>query len=296
MKSLVLMIKHEPVLLKEVVEGLNVKKGKKFIDATLGTASHAAEIVKLGGFVYGIDADEKMLKLAKKNLEKADPYFKIIHGNFYELGKIAQAESISQVDGVLFDLGVSNIHLTDKERGFSFRNPDAVLDMRLDQKKQSVMAADLLNTLRLDQLKALFSATMKKGESKRLARKIVAKRNKLPFSKVLNLLSVVDEKRKGTKIHPATKAMLALRIAVNSEMQNIKLALPQAVELLKKGGVLAIITFHSTEDKIVKHTAKELENKNLIKKITKKPLTPSINEINKNKKARSAKLRIYEKI
>ena len=265
---------HEPVLLKEVIESLHIKKFRKYIDATLGAGGYTKAISEAGGKVLAMDTDESMLRIARATLE-GSLSATLVHGNFKDIKKIAEENNFNIVDGIVFDLGVSNVHFTDKERGFSFREPEADLDMRLDTKSQNVKASDLLNILRQDQLKTMFGAS--------LANKVIDFRKTKKFEKVGDLLSLFGEKR--GKLHPATKSFLALRIAVNSELDNLEEALPQAYELLKVGGRLVVVSFNSDEDRIVKNY---MHSKNFVK--------PSDEEVKRNPKSRSAILRVIQKI
>ena len=308
---------HEPVLVHEVIKALGLKNlallknqarldnsdlpepTEYFIDATLGTGGHSLEIVKRGGYVLGIDADEKMLKIAEGRLQSARPvphlegggFFKLVVGNFKDIDTLAKTIKITHFDGVLFDLGVNSLHFMSPSRGFSFRNDSALLDMRLNKDSQSVTAADLLNGLRRDQLLALFSVTMEYKPSLKLTKKVLTLRKQKPFEKVKDLTDLLDKPRAGNKSHPATKAFLALRIAVNSELENLKEALPKAFGLLKGGGALVVISFHSGEDTIVKRFYKELVTSGQGKLANKKPITPSKEEVGENMLSRSAKLR-----
>ncbi len=270
------MMIHEPVLLKEVIEGLHIKNQGRYIDATLGTGGYTKAILEKGGEVLATDADQSMIQIVKESLK--DESVKIVHGNFRQIKKIAEENNFTNVDGIVFDLGVSNVHFSDKSRGFSFRNPEAELDMRLDPESNSVKASDLLNVLREDQLKEMFGY--------KLANKIVEYRKTNKFEKVGDFLSLFSEKRIG-KTHPATKAFLALRIAVNSELDNLVETLPQAYELLKPGGKLAVVSFHSDEDRIVKDFMSQYGGSEAIK--------PSEEEVNRNQKSRSAILRVIGK-
>lgn len=292
---------HKPVLLHEVVKALHIKKGAQYIDATLGAGGHTIEILKMGGHVLGIDADPGMIEIARRQIEAACPVrkenfsdsFKAVLGNFKDVDKIARDEGFSQVTGVIFDLGVSSVHFDDLTRGFSFKNPEAPLDMRLDRKSQAVLAADLLNTLREDQLLELFSTSFDFGVSRGLAKKIIKIREGKPFAKVSDLLSAVSFLKKTGNIHPATKVFMALRIAVNTELMNIAETLPKAFKLLVPGGVLAVISFHSGEDRIVKNFFREREKESLGK--AQDRIVPSKEEILRNSRARSAVLRVFIK-
>ncbi|MGB6838890.1 MAG: 16S rRNA (cytosine(1402)-N(4))-methyltransferase RsmH [Microgenomates group bacterium] len=300
---------HESVMVREVLENLGLKRAPlknqvRVIDATLGTGGHSLAIIKIGGRVLGIDLDEEILEIAKKRLEKACPAlekdrapFKLVNGNFKDIDKIAEGAGFKKVDGVVFDLGVSNIHLKSSSRGFSFENETAPLDARLNPKLQAVTAADLLNSLRKDQLESLFNTVMTKGKSKKLAIEVVIARGEELIKNVGDFLKIINKaKIAGGKLHPGTLPFLALRIAVNSELENLKIALPKAFELLKKGGRLVVISFHSGEDKLVKNFFRDMEKKDLGSVLTKKPLTSTSVEINRNPRARSAKLRCLEKV
>lgn len=310
---------HEPVLVDEVIKALGIKekahlnhqarcrhrlpKQKLFIDATIGTAGHSIEIVKRNGRVLGIDADEKMLKIVLERLKIACPTphqsgekcLKLVQGNFKDIFKLAENSQFTKVDGIIFDLGISNVHLRDDNRGFSFIDESKLLDMRLDIRSQKVTAADLLNSLRVDQLVEMFAKVLSKRQAQILAKKIVLKRKEEKIETVGDLLEIIG-KIKSYKLHPATKPFLALRMAVNSELENLKKALPSAFELLKPKGRLAVISFHSGEDRIVKNFFRSIQKKDKAEILTKKPQVPTKKEILKNPKARSAKLRVLQKI
>jgi len=285
------MVEHKSVLLQEAIEGLHIKKkGRRYIDATLGVGGHAAQIISAGGQVLGIEADPEMLALAKKNVRG-----RLELGNFRDISEIAARAGFGEVDGIIFDLGISSLHYKEFARGFSFAQSDAPLDMRLNKESQNVSAADLLKILREDQLINLFESVMGGYKARKLAQKIVLVRQRKEIKKVGDLLAIVGEKRK-SRTHPATEVFLALRIAVNSELENLKEALPKAFFLLRGGGRLVIITFHSLEDALVKSFFREMAKTEKAKIITKKPIVPSAAEVTQNPSARSAKLRIIEKI
>ncbi len=295
---------HKPVLLLEVIELLHIESQGLFIDATVGAGGHSAEIVKAGGNVLGLDMDPTMLKFAEEKLLNTCPTpdfsrtkFKLITANFAKIAEIAKREAFYPVDGVLMDLGVSSIHFDDSQRGFSFKNPDAPLDMRLDPQHQGVTAADLVNSLDVNQLTNLFELGMTAFEGKKLARRIVNFRRETKINSVADILLAGQfHKNKNQKTNPATKAFMALRIAVNTELENLKEGLAQSFELLKPQGRLVIISFHSGEDRIVKTYFKDLSEKNLAKIITKDPVKTNQEEINDNPRSRSAILRVVEKI
>lgn len=281
---------HEPVMVSEVIESLHLNnkskhfnKFSKIIDATLGTGGHTQALVDAGGQVLGIEMDPKMLSVAKERLgSKAT----LVKGNFSEIEEIAKSNDFSKVDGVLLDLGVSNIHLKQDDRGFSFSNKDQVLDMRLDSEKQGVTASDLVNALDATQLTNLFAVVMSFNSSRKLAKKIV---NNRPIKTVGDLVEISAEFKKNETLHPATLPMLALRIAVNSELENLKKVLPKAYNLLSEGGKLLVITFHSGEVDILK---KYCRSANLQSDL----VLPGEIEVERNPRSRSAKLWIITKI
>lgn len=290
---------HESVLVKEIVENLHINKGSKYIDATLGTGGHSLAIVKEGGIVLGIEIDPEMLKLAEARFGEGKidkKSYKFVNGNFDRIIEIAKEEKFTNVSGIIFDLGVSNIHLKDQTRGFSFENPEAFLDMRLD-KESGVKASDLLNVLREDQLRELFEVTLNPGAAMWLSKKVVKFRNGNPISTVGDFINVCKGlKTEKAGFNPATLPFLALRIAVNSELINLKDSLPKAFDLLAEGGRLMVISFHSKEDVIVKDYFKSLIDKTKASAVTYKPLMAGDMEVLENRKSRSAKLRVVEKI
>ncbi|MFZ3301214.1 MAG: 16S rRNA (cytosine(1402)-N(4))-methyltransferase RsmH [Microgenomates group bacterium] len=274
---------HESVLVKEVIESLHLNtssQNSKYIDCTLGTGGHTEAILKVGGSVLGIEADPKMLEVAKERLSGTNST--LVLGNFDNLSKIAKENGFEEVDGILLDLGVSNLHLKQDTRGFSFESPEQELDMRLNPETQGVKASDLLNVLDQTQLTHLFEAVLSHNEAKRIAGRIMSMR---PVNTVSELVEVLKDIPHKEHLNPATLPMLALRIAVNSELDNLKKVIPEAFGLLKKGGRLLIITFHSGEEKVLE---KYITDRTKIR-------IPSYEEINKNKRSRSAKLYVFTK-
>ncbi|MBP9759233.1 16S rRNA (cytosine(1402)-N(4))-methyltransferase RsmH [Candidatus Dojkabacteria bacterium] len=271
---------HESVLVKEVIESLHLNTSSRVIDCTLGTGGHTEAIVNAGASVLGIEADPRMLEIAKERL--LDKNAKLVLGNFDNLSKIAKENNFTEVDGILFDLGVSNLHLKGDTRGFSFDNPDQDLDMRLNTETQGVKASDLLNALDQTQLTHLFERVLSHNEAKRIAGRIMTLR---PIYKVSELIDTLKDMPHKEHLNPATLPMLALRIAVNSELDNLEKIIPEAIGLLKKNGRLLIITFHSGEEEIVQ---KYMNTRVKIR-------VPSYSEVNKNVRSRSAKLYVYTK-
>jgi 16S rRNA (cytosine1402-N4)-methyltransferase len=250
-----------------------------------------------------------MLKIAGKNLQLACPtgnfndYFILVNGNFRDLDKITSEAKIDNVDGILFDLGISSLHLDSDRRGFSFNNPENPLDMRLSPQTQAVTGSMLLNSLPKNALIDLFCLVLIRNQAIDLAKNVIRKRAVKPIEKVGDFLEIIEEskiRKKQSKyiglVNKSTLPFLAIRIAVNSELENLSDALNKSVNLLKRGGRLEVISFHSGEDRIVKSIFKKFKGDNLGLIITKKPITPTIEEIRVNPRSRSSKLRIFEKI
>jgi len=278
-------------------------KRLKIIDATLGLGGHTEEFVKKGANVLGIDQDEEMLESAKDRLTLACPtpekdfqgLFKLVKGNFKDVFKIASENGFMEADGIIFDLGVSSPQITSPTRGFSFQNDSADLDMRMNTKELGVKASDLLNVLRLDQLTELFNKVMLYSLSKKLATEITKSRKLKPIKTVgdfKEIIAKVDIKR-GKKKRPETLPFLALRIAVNNELENIEAGLTEGLKVLGDGGKLVVISFHSLEDILVAKTFKSFERDGLGK--ASEAVYPSELEIAFNVRSRSAILRVFTK-
>ncbi|MEK7526606.1 MAG: 16S rRNA (cytosine(1402)-N(4))-methyltransferase RsmH [Patescibacteria group bacterium] len=295
--------KHIPVLLKKVIELLHIKNQGLYIDATLGAGGHSYEILTHGGNVLGLDIDPKMLEIAQKRLEtcptvdESRPTFKLINANFSTLLETAKKNNFYPTDGILLDLGISSVHFDDMDRGFSFKNPDAQLDMRLNPDKQGVKASDLVNSLHVDQLTDLFELGMTRWEATKLAKNIIDyRKTNQPIETVGDFLRAGRFYRFVGKTHPATKAFMAIRIATNTELENLEQGLKQGFETLGKNGIFAIISFHSGEDRMVKTYFKELIEKGLAENLTKEAIKPETQELIDNPRSRSAILRVIRKI
>ena len=306
---------HEPVMLTEVLDYLglqallNTQANIKVIDATVGGGGYTLALCKLGADILGIDQDKSMLEIARNRLETAclrrqacppTNYnvcgsFSLVQGNFSDIEVISQKHNFTDVDAIVFDLGVASQQLISPTRGLSFQFPDAPLDMRLNS-DTGVKAADLLNALDKRNLTKMFERTCDYSQSRKLAQRVLKHRAEKPFVTVADFLNITKGLFKPGKIHPATKPLLALRIAVNSELENLDEGLTKGIRLLNRSGVMVVVSFHSLEDAIVKNSFKEFESKGLGKVLTDKPVTPSVAEINKNNRARSAKLRAFRKI
>lgn len=290
---------HIPVLLKETVFYLDVRRDEKYIDCTLGGGGHTAGIIEAGGIVLGIDQDLEAIEHVSKNLKFEIRNLKLVlkHGDFAHLNEIAQDAGFTKVSGILFDLGVSSHQLETDYRGFSF-NANAPLDMRKDQKGQTVTAADLVNAGSELELANLFWKYGEERDSRAIARAIVEYRQTKKVETTDELakiiLKVSHRHNSADRTHPATRVFQALRIAVNDELAGLEMALVQAVEILKPGGRLAVISFHSLEDRIVKTFMRM--NTNSLRIVTNKPVGPSEDEVRRNPRARSGKLRVAEKL
>ncbi len=293
---------HTTVLLKETIDALNIKAGEKYIDATLGGGGHTGLILDKGGIVLGIDADQDALDYVGNELKVKSEKFKVdkdlvlAKGNFKDIDIIAKEFGFERVAGAVFDLGVSSHQLETAERGFSFQNAGP-LDMRMDR-DLNVKAADLVNILTKGELYELFTKLGEERFARSISDGIVSSRLVHPIQSTSELVEIVRSVVPGYKhnINPATKVFQALRIAINDELNSLKEALPKAFALLETKGRLAVISFHSLEDRIVKNQFKEFSEAGVGIIITKKPVTPTFSEIEKNKRSRSSKLRVIEKI
>jgi 16S rRNA (cytosine1402-N4)-methyltransferase len=294
---------HDPVLLDETLDLLNPGPGKTILDCTLGRGGHSSAIAQRlspGGMLIGIDADPRNLEFASRRVREAAPNCsaRFFHANFAELKDVLDAASITQVDGVLADLGLSTNQLFDEHYGLSFAQP-MPLDMRIDPRIGKT-AADFVNSMREDDLANVLYELAQERYSRRIARKIADARRISPIlttDRLADLVRSAIPKRGGApeKIDPATRTFMALRMAVNREVENLEALLEQAPGRLKPGGRLAVISFHSTEDRLVKQAFRSAEQTGLLAILTKKPLSPADEELARNPRSRSAKLRAAEK-
>lgn len=289
---------HEPVLKNEVLHYLHPKPGFNVLDATIGGGGHSETILENilpGGFLLGLDQDFEALERTRVRLIRFSDHLDLIETNFRDLDLAILKYPTIKFDSILLDLGFSSDQVMSPSRGFSFRL-DAPLDMRMSLKSE-LTAADLLNTLPEQDLADIIWKYGDEHRSRRFAKAIVEARRKQPFSTTLELAGLIEKSAGGRhgKIHPATKVFQALRIAVNDELGAIKEAIPKALAALKAKGRLAIITFHSLEDRIVKNLFKEKEKEGIIDIITRKVVMPSREECLRNPRARSAKLRVVER-
>lgn len=291
---------HTTVLLQEAVAALEVKSGHWYVDATFGRGGHTKAIMAAGGNVIAFDFDDEAIQQGETLFaqEIADGRLVLVRENFdhleSEVTQQMQQHNIASISGVLFDFGTSTEQLTSQERGFSFQG-DGPLDMRMDN-RLSVQAKDLLAVIPSNQLAQLFLEKGGETEAKAIARAIKASPAPIATVRQLSeLISRIKRRSANSRIHPATKVFQALRIAVNTELENIERALPQSLSIVADGGRIVTIAFHEGEDGIVKSLFKHWQANNKGKSEYKKPLAPSEQEIAANQRARSAKMRVFTK-
>ncbi|MFH1855478.1 MAG: 16S rRNA (cytosine(1402)-N(4))-methyltransferase RsmH [bacterium] len=284
---------HKSVLIKEVLEYLNPRQGDEVVDATFGFGGHSKEILQhIGnkGRLIAIEQDEDIIELVKN--ESTDKRISIVNENFLHLASILKSRKIKKVDKILFDLGLSSYHFDTKKSGFSFNDP--TLDMRLD-KKSVTRASDLVNSLPEKDLADLLFKNADEYYSRRIAKAIVEKRKTKKITSAKELAAIISATvRKRGRTNSATKTFQALRIEVNNELGVLEKTLPVAINHINKGGRIAVISFHSKEDKIVKETFKKFASLGKIKLLTKKPVVATYEETKQNPRSRSAKLRAAE--
>jgi 16S rRNA (cytosine1402-N4)-methyltransferase len=293
---------HDPVLIRETLENLQPKAGETIVDCTLGRAGHASVIAaRLGpeGLLIGCDVDPRNLEFAQARLASAPCRVRLFHANFAELRDVLAAAGIASVNGILADLGLSTNQLFDPHYGLSFAQP-MPLDMRIDP-RLTVTAATIVNSMKEEDLADLLFELAQERFSRRIARKIGDARRLSPITTTDRLAeicrSAIPSKRGGSpeKIDPATRTFLALRMAVNREVANLSAFLALAPAALAPDGRLAVISFQSTEDRVVKQAFRSAEQTGLVKILTKKPLSPAPDELSSNPRSRSAKLRAARK-
>lgn len=304
---------HRPVMLKQVLEALQPRDGRRYVDGTLGGAGHAEAILEASsptGWLFGCDRDGVAIEAARERLERFTGRFELRHGNFSELAQWLPAGS---VDGLLLDLGVSSPQLDRAERGFSFLK-DGPLDMRMNQ-AEGPSAADIVNGAAEAELARIFWTYGDERDSRRIARAIVQGRTARPFGTTLQLAALIERlsPRRGSRTHPATRVFQALRIAVNDEVGSLEKGLAAGLSILRPGGRMAVITFHSLEDRIVKVFGRkgardydvqgevdipELRRPRVpeLRLVSRKAIVPDPAEEAENPRSRSAQLRVFEKV
>ena len=304
---------HKSVLLKESIDNLDIKDNGIYVDATLGYAGHSSEILKKipNGFLYGIDQDEYAIKCSNDKLSKISDNYKIIKDNFVNIKSILKKLGIDKVDGILFDLGVSSVQIDDAYRGFSFHK-DAKLDMRMDT-SQNFSAYNVVNEYDYKDLIRILYNYGEEKYAKSIAKNIIKYRETKKIETTLELVEIIKNSlpfKERREKHPARRTFQAIRIEVNNELEVLKIALIDALSLLKVGGRLCVISFHSLEDRIVKETFnkystvdKELRKLPFIPdeyqpkyKVINKSIVASDKELNDNYRAHSARLRVIERI
>jgi 16S rRNA (cytosine1402-N4)-methyltransferase len=290
---------HDPVLLTEVLELLEVTEGKTIVDCTLGRGGHAGAIAaKLGpeGLLIGMDADPRNLQYAQTRLANVPYKVRLFHANFAQLQHVLEDAHVELVDGILADLGLSTNQLFDPDYGLSFA-ADAPLDMRIDPRTE-ITAAEIVNRWGEQKIADLLFQNADERFSRKIAKKIVERRRLSPIRRTGELAQLIYETIGGPRpdrIDPATRTFMALRMAVNQETENLQTLLTTAPMHLKPGGRLAIISFHSTEDRFVKQAFRDAQQRNAMAIVTKKPVIPGDMEQERNPRSRSAKLRVAQR-
>lgn len=293
---------HIPVLQKEVISLIKPQPNENFVDCTIGGAGHTLAILNEtapNGVVLGIDWSPEMIENLKLKIGNIKDRLILVCGNFSDLRKIVEENGFYSVQGILFDIGVSSWHLDKLTKGFSFQR-DELLDMRYNSDSNVLTAEEIVNKWPEEEIEKILKNYGQERFSKKIVRNIIKMRSINPIKTTFQLKEIITrsipKRFRHSRIHCATRTFQALRIAVNNELNNLENALPQALEILDTGGRLAVISFHSLEDRIVKNFFKEYSKKGRLKILTKKPVLPRSEEIKFNPRSRSAKLRVAIKI
>jgi len=286
---------HTPVLAEAIIEWLRIKPEGTYVDATVGTGGHAIEIARrlTTGRLVGMDRDPQALEIARERLREFEERVTLVHTEFSKIGEVVSDMKLAAVDGVIADLGVSSFELDTPERGFSFRWP-AALDMRMNP-EQSLMAAEIVNQWPEKDLANVLYQFGEERESRKIARAIVRARFIRDTEHLATVVAGARKARGRQRLHPATKTFLALRIAVNRELEELGQFLNRTPATLNSGARWAILSYHSLEDRMVKRGFQELARTGDFRILTKKVVQPGEAEIQRNPRARSAKLRVIEK-
>ncbi|MFH1888607.1 MAG: 16S rRNA (cytosine(1402)-N(4))-methyltransferase RsmH [Candidatus Omnitrophota bacterium] len=292
---------HIPVMVKEVIDYLDLSPGKVIVDATIGTGGHSKAIIERimpGGRLIGIDRDEDSLTVARQRLRDFGSACEFVYGNFVDIEDIMDNLGIREPDGIIFDLGLSSYQLEDPNRGFSFQS-EGPLDMRFDR-NSFISAYDLINNLNEEEISAMLWTFGQERWHNRIAHFLVEERQKHSIATTRELSDIVvraiPHRYRHYRIHPATRTFQAVRIAVNRELETIETGISKAIELLARSGKICVISFHSLEDRIIKLSFRKFAASGEIKIITSKPLTPQESEVRDNHASRSSKLRVAEKL
>jgi 16S rRNA (cytosine1402-N4)-methyltransferase len=289
-------------MVTEVLVGLNCRPGRLYVDGTVGEGGHAAAILDRAapdGELWGLDQDPAALTAAEARLARHTSRFQLFHRSYTQLGELLNEAQVEGVAGILLDLGLSSQQLQQSRRGFSFAGEEP-LNMRFNPEGPGPTAARLLNTASQETLERIFWDYGEERRARRIARLVVQVRRQKPFENTRQLVDVIEQAqgpggRRG-RLHPATRVFQALRIAVNLELEQLAEFLEQAPAWLEPGGRLVVISYHSLEDRLVKQRMLAWERAGVMSRLTRKPLTPTPDEVKRNPRARSAKLRIAEKI
>jgi 16S rRNA (cytosine1402-N4)-methyltransferase len=294
---------HTPVMLAQVLEYLALQPGKTIVDATVGMGGHSLEIVKRitpGGTLIAIDRDKESLSMAQERLKEYSDSVEFVYGNFSDIEEILKRLNIEKIDGIVLDLGVSMFQLTQAERGFSFTR-EGPLDMRLDRNSY-ISAYDLVNNLNEDEISNLLWSFGQERWHNRIARRVVEERQKHPITTTAELSDIVMRsipprfRKYHYRIHPATRTFQAVRIAVNRELEALEQVLSRTIPLVRPGGRICVIAFHSLEDRVVKWAFRKAAAEGTVKLLTPKPLTPAESEAQGNPSSRSSKFRAVERL
>ena len=296
---------HIPVLLKEIIENLNINGSDIVLDGTINGGGHSEVFCKKlskEGLLIGIDRDSNALKKARKKLSVLDCNIFLWEGNFRDLDIAISESGVKNIDKSLFDLGLSSNQLESSGRGFSFLKCEPlIMTFNPNPKEEDITAMDIVNDWEENNISDIIYGYGEERFSRRIAKGIVEARKEKPIKTTTELVEIIEKSiparyRVGRRIHCATKTFQALRTAVNDEIQSAKQGIEKAIDYTNKGGVVAVITFHSIEDRMVKNLFKEQKEKGVCKILTKKPIVPGDEEIKDNPRSRSAKLRIVEKL
>lgn len=295
---------HKSVLLQQSIDGLYLKKGDVFLDATLGGGGHSQAVcdaLQGDATLIGIDADPKAIERSSARLEKTNckTFFKL--SNFRHLDAVLDSLGFAQVDKILFDLGLSSQEIQESGRGFTFqKNEPLLMTFSAEPSPEDLTAREIVNNWDQENIETIIKSYGEERYAKRIARMIVEERTKKPIETTFDLVEIIKMATPIAyhhgKIHPATRTFQALRMTVNDEVRALTDGLEKAFKYLKSGGRIAVISFHSIEDRVVKHYFKKLVDEGVAERVTKKPITPTKEEIAENPRSRSAKLRIISKI
>ncbi|MDP3790590.1 MAG: 16S rRNA (cytosine(1402)-N(4))-methyltransferase RsmH [Candidatus Omnitrophota bacterium] len=292
---------HQSVMIEEAISSLNLKHGSIVVDGTVGGGGHSLQILKMitpAGRMIGIDADASVLKIAQERLKDFSGSFTLVNDNFRNIDRILSKENAKDLDAILLDIGISSYQIEDTSRGFSIKN-NSRLDMRMDP-RSGITAYDIVNRYSEKDLSDIIEEYGEERFHNKVARYIVYARQKKPIETTQELALIVRRavgyRYRNSRIDPATRTFQAIRIEVNDELRSLEEGLKSAIFWLKTGGRIVVISFHSLEDRIVKNLFKGYAELGILKIITKKPLTPSQDEVFNNPRARSAKMRVAERI